>query len=145
MSYKNITVSGNNTVNADVDSRGVVRIKNDSNLSSCISNYKYYKVANEVKWAYRCVHNEQLNITTTSLAVEILGHYKAEDLITFVQVADLIYFPPNIPLQLILAYLKDKVKEHVNIIDCGDDVIVDDSNRKIWDTISKLPGIDKLL
>ena len=65
------------------------------------------------------------------LALEILGHVFPDKLLMAVESKPLADF--NLPIITIIELLKRLIRKRTDVIDCGDDKIATDDNRKYWD------------
>lgn len=135
MIYRKVTIKGNYYVNANFDTKGTIRINNDSALAKTLDKYSSYKVANECKWIYSTIYGEQIDIETDSIAVEIYGHYNPSN------IAKILYQVPGLPT-VVKTFLKDFVIKHTDRIDCGVRHNTyggtDDYDRPVWDTIAEI-------
>ena len=105
-------------------SKGVLRV--DRNIVNANMVNTYY-AADAIKDAYKVAFGEDFNVTTDSVYLELVGHIFADELAETNKGG-------------ILDPLWKRVQRSTGIIDIGDNVIVSDKNRWIWDWISKLGG-----
>lgn len=111
------------------------RIKVDSNLFNFLSlpGNGSLSLADHILKEYQEIYNIPLDISRDSLAIEILAHTYAE---AFSNALTTIGKKlPNDKLKALLDIL-EKIKEHTEIIDCGEKSV--DSNRNIWDMLEPL-------
>lgn len=125
MSFRKVTISGSYYVNADFDTKGVIRIKNDTNLKTCLNKYGAYKIANECRYIYSTVYGKQIDIRTTSLALEIVGHVYPGDLFKILN---------QLPLPSAVKNKLDSLITSTSVVDCGESNL--DSNRWVWDVLT---------
>lgn len=105
-----------------------VRIKNDKSLVDFLNDPKTEGASLISEYAHELYEKEMgkpLKITKDSLAIEILGHVYADK---FAKVAEKLGIKQ---LKVVAA----KIKEHTDIIDCGERDV--DSNRVVWDDLEK--------
>ena len=102
-------------------SRGVLRV--DRNIVNADMVNTYY-VAGAIKDAYKLAFGEDFNVTTDSVYWELVGHIFAD------KVAETNKGGMLDPLW-------KRVQRSTGTIDIGDDVIVPDNNRWVWDLISR--------
>lgn len=123
-------------VNIELDSRGIARITNDANLKSFILRigHNSRELANNIKTTFRSKWGYDLNITTDSLTVEILGHYYPDKVLNYIQVGTIGAGLPGVLISKAISYLKIIISPRVAVIDCGIKEV--DSNRDIWDGLS---------
>ncbi|WP_051348461.1 hypothetical protein [Peribacillus kribbensis] len=125
MSYHKIEVRG---YSLEVKfTNGVVHIKNGSQLQSLLAGDSHgsYKAAETIKDMYVRQTKKPLNISTMSLAIEILGHVYPGKIIEFIN---------QIPLPNGIKRFLDTMLDRANIIDCGERE--KDSNRWVWDSLA---------
>lgn len=97
-----------------------VHIDNTIALKEFINNNQFTNatsVTNSAKGLYFKTYNLQIDISNTSMSVEILGHIYPDE---FAE-----YLPKS---------LKDKIKTHTQVIDSGEKSV--DSDRWVWDSIA---------
>lgn len=132
--YKKVTLRGNDYIYANFGTRGVIRVYNaDGNTKSMLKKYGARKLANECKYIYRTIHGEDINISTMSLAWEIIGHVFPNEIVRAINIA----VKENTLSQAFLDFVLAKTE----IIDCGDNQICTDKNRFIWDGLAKVTQI----
>lgn len=97
----------------------IVRIQNNNELKDYLSEVHNgnYVLAADIKERYFNTYTQELKISQTSIAVEILGHV----------------YPDKISRYL-PSFLRNKIVSHTNVIDIGEKSV--DSNRWIWDSIA---------
>lgn len=121
---------------ANFGTRGVIRVYNaDGSVNKMMKKYGARKIANECKYVYRTVHGEDINISTQSLAIELLGHVFPDKLLMAVESKTLLDF--NLTLIPIIEFLRHLVRKRTDVIDCGERQL--DNNRKLWDKLEGLP------
>ncbi len=100
-----------------------VHITNDYNLKDYLSNSSKnsLNIADYAKSNYFLKYSEPINVTRTSMAIEIIGHV----------------YPDKIAKYLPFG-LGNIITKHTSIIDIGEKSI--DSNRWIWDSIAAVIG-----
>lgn len=89
-----------------------------------------YRIANELKWTYYKIFKKGFNVSTKSVAIEIIGHVVPDLLATIIGVNSHRY-------PLLKSYINKatyKIKSHTRIIDIG--VWGHDWNRGIWDYLT---------
>lgn len=118
---------------ANFGTRGVIRVYNaDGSVDKMMKKYGARKIANECTYVYRTVHGKEINISTQSLAIELLGHVLPDKLLTAEEVKNFIL---NQPIGVAVAgLLKQLVRERTDVIDCGEKHL--DGNRFIWDKLA---------
>ncbi|CAI8703307.1 hypothetical protein ABE237_02170 [Brevibacillus formosus] len=112
---------------------GSVHIDNDSYLRTVLNNevMTAKEIAREIKDIYYDVYGENLDISTKSLAIEILGHVYPGEFAKFIKKE---FDLPNWITKQI-----DKVVRRTEVIDCGEDNKgSEDDNRAFWDFLAKL-------
>ena len=120
---------------ANFGTRGVIRVYNaDGSVDKMMKKYGARKIANECTYVYRTVHGEDINISTMSLAIELIGHVFPDKLLIAVESKPLADF--NLPIITIIELLKRLIRKRTDVIDCGDDKIATDGNRFIWDKLA---------
>lgn len=103
-------------------SRGVLRVdRNIANANIVSLNY----VADAVKKAYKVAFGEEFNVTTESVYWEIAGHIFADK------------FAKENSGGMLNSFW-ERVQKSTGVIDIGDNVIVPDNNRWLWDWISTM-------
>ncbi|MER1985871.1 MAG: hypothetical protein ABS948_08275 [Solibacillus sp.] len=107
--------------------QGVVRINNDAVLKQLLDTESQSSMlaAKAIKAMYKSKMDETLDISDTSLAIEILGHVYPDRIGKAIK---------NIPLPALLKNSIDKVLERTTVIDCGESG--KDSNRWVWDALA---------
>lgn len=122
MSFKTVKVNGY-SLSVEFVSK-IIRIKNNSSLKNMLSNTSNGsgQAAYALKQEYRNAIGSSIDISSNSLAVEILAHVYPD------KVAHVVEDIPG------LGYLADKIISHTDIIDCGESSV--DSNRWIWDLLA---------
>ena len=134
--YRKVTLRGNDYVYANFGTRGVIRVYNaDGNTKRMMKKYGARKLANECKYIYRTVHGEDINISTQSLAIELIGHVFPDKLLMAVESKALLDL--NFPLIPIIELLRHLVRKRTDVIDCGESQL--DNNRTLWDKLEGLP------
>ena len=127
--YRKVTLRGNDYVYANFGTRGVIRVYNaDGNTKRMMKKYGARKLANECRYIYRTIHGEDINISTLSLAWEIIGHVFPVEVIKELKKTEK---GKKIP-----QFVYDSILNHTDVIDCGDDIISPDSNRVVWDGLA---------
>ena len=135
--YRKVTLRGNDYVYANFGTRGVIRVYNaDGSVDRMMKKYGARRIANECKYIYRTIHGEDINISTLSLAIELIGHVFPDKLLMAVESKALADF--NFPLIPIIELLRHLVRKRTDVIDCGDDKIATDGNRKHWDKLASV-------
>lgn len=86
------------------------------------------QLALEMKKMYQKEFGKEIQITQTSLAIEILGHVYAEKLAKIIK---LLPFPTSFMASIRKAM--DDIQKHTDVIDCGEKEV--DSNRVVWDRL----------
>ncbi|ASJ54385.1 hypothetical protein BP422_12955 [Brevibacillus formosus] len=112
---------------------GSVHIDNDSYLRTVLDNEVMTgkKIAREIKDIYYDVYGVNLDISTKSLAIEILGHVYPGEVAKFVKAE---FDPPKWVIRGL-----DEIVRRTKVIDCGEDNEgSEDSNRQLWDFLAKL-------
>lgn len=112
-----------------------VQIKTDQALIDFLSDPKTkgsLLLSDYVHQLYEEEIGRPLNITRDSLAIEILGHVY---IASFAKMAET---TKSAELQAAV----QKIKNHTDVIDCGEKDI--DSNRYVWDAVEK-SGLKKLI
>ncbi|MDU1351051.1 hypothetical protein [uncultured Clostridium sp.] len=101
---------------------GVIRIKNDTTLKNMLKGTSNGSgiAAYILKEEYYKTFKKPIDISTNSLAVEILGHVYPDKVAQAVR---------NIPL---ISHLADKMISHTSVIDCGEN----DSERWLWGALA---------
>ena len=103
-------------------SRGVLRVdRNIANANIVSLNY----VADAVKKAYKVAFGEEFNVTTESVYWEIAGHIFADK------------FAKENSGGMLNSFW-ERVQKSTGVIDIGDNVIVPDNNRWLWDWVSTM-------
>lgn len=122
MSFKTISVNGYG-LSVAFESK-VIRIKNNSALKNMLKNTSNGsgQAAYTLKQEYKKAMGSAIDISSNSLAVEILGHVYPD------KVAHVVEDIPG------LGYLADKVINSTNQIDCGESSV--DGNRWVWDLLA---------
>lgn len=105
-------------------------ITNDAALKTALRNHGAMAVANAVKNYYSRTRYENLDVDTTSMAVEIHGHVVPG------AAASAIKNSPIVP-QLIKNQC-DSILRSTNVIDSGS--MAQDDNRAFWNTIATIMG-----
>lgn len=115
-----------------------VQIQNDAQLRDLVKldpKAAPTELANEIKNQYFELFKHALNISTDSLAVEIIGHVYGEEFAVMVERIS--------PLKW-LDLQMEKIISHAAIIDAGEREV--DDNRKLWDKIAPFRSLfEKLL
>lgn len=91
-------------------------------------------LAKEMKNRYKKERGTDINITQTSLAIEVVGHLYAGELS---KLSALVPGPKELKAEL--KKFTKEIQKHVDIIDCGEKEV--DSNRVIWDSLEKYAKI----
>ena len=114
--------------------KSLVQISCDDTLRSFLKSDKRAAVdlAEYIKTQYMENRKKELDITTDSLAIEILGHVYADALAEAMQ--HIGHMPEG--LKYMLEELGKKAQEKTRIIDCGETSV--DPNRFVWDALEKL-------
>ena len=134
--YRKVTLRGNDYVYANFGTRGVIRVYNaDGNTKRMMKKYGARKLANECRYIYRTIHGEDINISTLSLAIELIGHVFPDKLLIAVESKALLDL--NFPLIPIIELLRHLVRKRTDVIDCGESQL--DNNRTLWDKLEGLP------
>jgi len=105
-----------------------VQIQNDTDLKSLVkldAKSAPTELANAIKNQYFDLFQQPLNISTDSLAVEIIGHVYGEEFAAMVERIS--------PLKW-LDLQMEKIINHAAVIDAGEREV--DDNRKFWDKIA---------
>lgn len=108
-----------------------VQIKNDAVLREFLNQEGTgsMELASVMKELYQGVWERELQISETSLAIEIIAHVFADD---FLEVVEKLPFAEKEDSRF--SKLLDTLKDHMEIIDCGEKEF--DHNRFIWDALS---------
>lgn len=104
-------------------------ITNDSALSAALSASGAYTVAETVKIYYQRIYRKDLNVGTTSMAIEIVGHIYPGKVCQAILDSSLV--PQSV---------KDaaaSIVKSASVIDSGETSV--DNNRWFWDAIAALP------
>lgn len=101
---------------------GLIRIKNDDLLKTMLKqpSNRSGAIARKIRDRYYEIYGESINISTNSLAVEILGHVFPDQVFNAIK---------NIPT---LENISNKILSHTNIIDCGEN----DDERWVWNLLA---------
>lgn len=107
----------------------VVRIENDEALRQLLDTEDEAPmlIARTLKSTYKNQMNKRLDISDTSLAIEILGHVYPDRVGKTLK---------SIPLPSPIKNAIDKILERTDVIDCGE--TNKDSNRWVWDALAKV-------
>ena len=120
LNFDVIESAGKTTSNVTM-SKGVLRV--DRNIINSNIKNTYY-AARALKSAYKTAYGEEFNVSTDSVYWELIGHIFTD------QVAEQneggIFDP-----------LWKKIQSSTKIIDIGDNIIVKDNNRWLWDLLAK--------
>lgn len=107
----------------------VAHVVNDETLKNYLDQKgnQSLELATELKSAYQNTYGKALDISTDSLAIEILGHVFVDD---FSEKVGAISKKVGIDS---LADFFAKVEKHTDVIDCGEKAV--DDNRSVWDRL----------
>ena len=94
------------------------------------------KLGSHILRVYEEHYKKALNISLDSLAIEILAHTYIDSFSRSISTADGIL--PDV-LEEPLDKLMESIKNHTEIIDCGESQI--DNNRWIWDMLTPYKGL----
>lgn len=116
---------GNTNINVSYTD-DFAHITNDSALSKALSTQGARAVATAVKNYYSRVYRKSLNVGTTSMAIEIVGHTNPS------LVSKVVGASPNVGniVKVCCAYIVSKT----DVIDTGGSSV--DSNRWFWDVLA---------
>ncbi|MBQ0001735.1 MAG: hypothetical protein KBT01_09435 [Clostridiales bacterium] len=108
-----------------------VHVVNDQALKAYMgySLSRALHLAEYLKWKHKKKSGQVLRITTTSLAVELLGHFAIQEG-CFLVLKFHKYLPVRKPVKLFCQWLL----KHMDVIDCGG--MDCDNNRFVWDILS---------
>lgn len=121
---------------------GTVSLRNDYEFVQAVKAGGAYRAANDVKVYFKASFDKDLDISTNSLGVEIVGHIMA---VGFAPALKAIRNPLT-GMQMIpdsvIESVEDIVNSRIDWIDCG--VKGQDSNRWVWDILSTFVGANTL-
>lgn len=122
MNFIRLEIENNFFVNVNIETKKVIRINNDDDLSRTIDALGYDKIAEKLINFYNSNYRDSIKISQKSLAIEIQGHFIPDTIIN-----KLLEFQLPKPIE----DFEKKIKSHTEVIDCGESDV--DSNRWIWD------------
>lgn len=106
-------------------------INNDSALLTALSKHGAYAVAGAVKIYYQKIYRKDLNVTRTSMAIEIIGHLYPD------QVSRAILNSSIVPQKR--KDIAASIIRRTSVIDIGESSV--DPNRWFWDALAIPPTI----
>ena len=109
----------NNTITNVTLSRGAIHVNIEKSNFRDMAIKTLFSVAENIKKTYKIAYGKDINISTQSVYVELLGHLSPNE------VSKLYYINSN---------FWASIKEHTDIIDIGEASV--DSNRWVWDLIA---------
>lgn len=110
---------------------GVVRIQNDLSLRNMLKNTSNGSrvLANKMRSRYKAQYGNDINVSETSMGVEILGHvYPGEMAKAVRNLANLV------DANGIAKYIEDNILSSTAVVDSGEKAY--DGNRWVWDTLA---------
>lgn len=110
-----------NTLTNVTMAKGVLHV--DRNITN-VNTLSGYSVAGAIKDAYQVAFGESFNVSTDSVYWELIGHLFAADVAEEYKGG-------------IFDSFWSKIQLSTNVIDIGDNVIVPDNNRWLWDWIAR--------
>lgn len=121
--------SGSDSVFVEVTyTEGMAHISNDHALWHALEKYGAYNIAEVVKRKYQDIYGKSLNIGTTSMALEIIGHVVPDQVCRII--SNSLIMPPGIKNTV------SKITQHTTVIDSGESSL--DTNRWFWDSLAGL-------
>lgn len=128
MAYLNVNVGNGHSVNVDFNTKGVIRVLTDVNLTRAMRAVPDYQIIDYIESQYQYQWREKINISSLSLQYELVGHVYPAVLSRVIMVHPLV--PKNVK-----DYIKNlEIIPRTAVVDMGESG--KDSNRNIWDTLA---------
>jgi hypothetical protein len=105
-----------------------IKLVNDEQLESLVASNPETStdtLVTAIKNEFKQAIGRDINISNSSMAVEIWGHIYTENFLTVIK---------SLPMFGLIDGLAEKLREHCEIIDMGESG--HDSNRFVWDSLS---------
>lgn len=105
-----------------------IKLTNNEDLESLVATNPETStdaLVTAIKSEYRQAIGKDIDISNSSMAVEIWGHIYAENFLTVIK---------SLPMFGLVDGLAEKLREHCEVIDMGESG--HDSNRFVWDGLS---------
>lgn len=127
MKYQKLTIAKNKEIQINLETKGVIRIKNDQAFKDIYAEVGPSPLAVALLAAYHVRYLRPLAITEKSLTVELWAHLYVDILVEECKKRKLL---------LRIEKLLQRIKRSTKVIDCGEASL--DSNRWFWDLLSHL-------
>lgn len=125
MNFIELKISQNHTILINLETRGVLRIKNDDGFKDIYAKYGPTTLSRALLAAYHIHYGEEIDITQNSLTVELWAHLYPDRIVNTLMGRE-VFSPFN-------KFLR-RIKHSTKVIDCGEAHL--DNNRWLWDFLS---------